>query len=327
MNKSNKCKLCGCNTDNFLCDPCFDKVTKAQYQSLNKTFLEGINTEYFSLSTSIAAACLSKSKEILKILEEETNIGKLKIKFDEKDRQKTLDTLTKSAKIDVFTTYYHSIETLFRLFFAHMDVPQCPWIELASLTNFRKFKELIKKASENELDSQKGRISEAFLGTKKHNEKSFLSKDKFDLSTNNINNFLIYFANDLLKNVQYNSYKHGFAVFPGKSSISFGELISHRGDSIMSLVTDDKSIWNKEVIFFECDLKISLVVIAQRLIEQIIGIAKCRYLGEKKTTVLNFENVNLDNILKHAGQSEPGYHVGSFREQLWPPLFKQKDSK
>lgn len=344
---SKRCKFCGLPSETIVCESCHFAERKKQFNELNKSFYSRFHENYFSTSQILAIACLAEPEDMLKVLAADLKYESITTGFTEDEIPgENRKSLEKWAKIEIGLTYFHAIETLFRLFLGHAypalyvsdnDLPLCPWLEISDLKSFRKFKMLVRQFMDEELERVPEKIAHVFLGFSEYpgNKVIDLTKDQWQQGLRNINEYLFHFASDLLNNEEYNAFKHGLAVFHGigKFQINDGSVIGKQGDALttLSLVEDsppvDSWIWAERLSFFDVDFRTALTMIAERLMKQIVNVAKARYLDKKDIQFQSFHAHSYQKVVAATSAGKNPIQILYPTIPLWPKLRKEKSPK
>lgn len=133
---------------------------------------------------------------------------------------------------------HHAVELILRLFYAHTDPEHkdCPWMGVASLTLFSKFKE--KVAASLEAGFDRSLIAETFLGGADPAEACIaMSPEQFTDAIDGLELLLSECARRLLSEAfLYNAIKHGLSTISldedtviAASTPHMGRVVGHRG--------------------------------------------------------------------------------------------------
>jgi len=122
-------------------------LSTRQIYKLNKEFYENYYSDYFGTKLFVLGSMFSNSDDFLKIINNsDIEVGVYKVESSTINGEE--NEITKFVKLELSVLYYHCIETFLRLFIAHSELKQCPWLELSRDTDYRNFKKKINKLSE-----------------------------------------------------------------------------------------------------------------------------------------------------------------------------------
>jgi hypothetical protein len=92
---------------------------------------------------------------------------------------------------------HHASEALLRLFFAHVEHKECPWLGMSASTDFREFKAKVSAALDQRFD--RAQIAMVFLGGMNPTDACIrLSNNEFDDAIDGLDLLLVDCANRLL---------------------------------------------------------------------------------------------------------------------------------
>lgn len=280
------------------------RLADLEIADLNRRFYSGYDTNYFLQKCLYLSALLKQPQAVSDTLAAGVEFKKLKFSVDAGD---FLDKLPANLKAEIVQTYFHAIETLFRLMFAHSATTDFPWLELSTQTSFKKFKQNVEKFTKKKyfvIPHEEG-IGSLFYGHRKRPEP--VPADSWDKTIRNIDEYLNHFAKDLLQSYAYNSYKHGLAAFPDELGFNFGgpeSMINVEKDDalfILSHEPDKKregyNLLNRHFIFSRWETKFALVFQITQLIENIIAVGRVRYAKGELKELHSFDRVSLAQML------------------------------
>lgn len=120
----------------------------------------------------------------------------------------------------------HVSETVIRLYLAHREIPQCPWLELARVRSPQKFKKRVEVLS-RQLDegSEDSHIRTVFYGNS--DRKTFkpkIDEGDWERGTSNLRSYLQCFVEVVGDSNAYNAAKHGLALVAGSSTLRMEAL-------------------------------------------------------------------------------------------------------
>ena len=185
---------------------------------------------------------------------------------------------------------HHTSETLLRLYFAHEDLPACPWLEIARVKGPGEFKDMVNRrfVDPSVEKERRSKVARVFFGSSDRKQLSpHPPIEAWNEGLDNIEAFLGHYARRFLDADVYNALKHGLAVRPGDALSQLGqdEFIKAEGPALeyLSLQADPigRKRWHRSTQWLELDRSIFFISIATRLMESLWSIARARYLEEK----------------------------------------------
>ncbi|ORW02654.1 hypothetical protein AWC15_06620 [Mycobacterium lacus] len=116
------------------------------------------------------------------------------------------------VRTEAVVIFHHAAEMILRLFYAHVDYPDCPWLGMASLVSFAEFKEKVAKSLSDGFDRSK--LAEVFLGGSSPRDACIaMSDEDFEDAIDGVNLLLGHCGHRLLsQSFLYNSIKHGLST-------------------------------------------------------------------------------------------------------------------
>lgn len=302
-----------------------EKLTQSQqsahFLALNREFYDNFHTSYFHQKNTYLVAIIANPSLVEESLKNGFKSGLLEIhKNDELPSDKETEQLLKNLKTEIAMNYMHSVETLFRLIFAHAGAHECPWLEICLETNFVKFKDKVRDFVDRkyfkDIEHRDGLAVLFFGSTRVPNQ---VDVKRWNDSLDKLDEFLHYYGGVLLSPFDYNSFKHGGAVFGNQLGLKFGELINVEKDDSLVYLTyengeskDDHKILHRETILTKWESKFALTYRLTSMVENIIAVGRSKYLKEDSMTLKTFEDVELhplisrkDNMLEPLSIKEP----------------------
>lgn len=281
------------------------KVT-AEIARLNKQFYTSFDTQYFMQKCFYLLVLLGNSQTAIDTLKQGVSFKRLQVKIDDKqDATQLSDKLEQNLKAEIATTYFHAIETLFRVMFAHASPTECPWIDLTTNSSFSKFKADVEAFTKNDLFQPNHNEGLTILFYGRTDKPESVPQDVWHKNIENIAAFLNYFGNELLKSYAYNSFKHGLAMFSDEFGFSLGEIMKVDKDDtlvFLSYADDEEHPGYKRLYrnysFTRWEQKWTLVHLLTPMLEQVINIGNWRY-NEGEYSVRLFEGYDLMKVLKN----------------------------
>ncbi len=267
-------------------------LSPRQIYKLNKEFYENYYTDYFATKLFILGSMFSNSDDFLNIINEnDVEVGVYQVDSDTINVEKS--EIIKFVKLELSILYYHCIETFLRLFIAHSEFKQCPWLELSRYTDYRKFKKKIHKMSKGKFDFAYDKldpdqiVTYILYGTEDLGEMELPGTITKELALETLKEWIIWSSKELLNVYDYNSYKHGLTVYSDSKGFELvgkdGKKIKEHGEGLVFLnkvKKVERYKWQKTFIFTPLDYRAVMVHILQGLIRNIINIGKRTYLEE-----------------------------------------------
>lgn len=203
--------------------------------------------------------------------------------------------------------FHHAAETLLRMFYAHLEQEDCPWLGIASSVDFTEFKRKLDRDLKAGFD--RDNIAQIFLGgVSAADAQIHLADDEFDDGVDAVALLLRYAAERYLsESFVYNAAKHGLSsVMVDNATMEFesessGRIRLHNGD-LQTYLHKNRlpGVKNEPVQWFvsatgtlpDQDLAVSLLI--QRAIESLWNVARRRYLAQQgQILVLTTNEVEL----------------------------------
>lgn len=293
---------------------------------LNTEFYEKYDVDYFYNKTIFLAGVLASPQEYLDVLSRGFEIGKIKI-----GKMPSTDTkwITNYAKQEIVINSYHSIESFFRLLFAHVERSDCPWLGVLDLRDFNSFKKRIDsllnrkyfKANHDEV------LSSMLLGSRE--AYTTLSDEDWSKNVKNMLDLLDRAGHDLLSTPDYNVFKHGAALFNTEMGFNFADVIkADKQDSFMFLSSttkkEEKKIikkYFKTYKFMKWEIRFATTVLVTRLMTNLLELEALRLGLKEGANVQSFHQYDLHKML------ETGIIPATISEGLFEQHIQRKKKK
>ena len=214
---------------------------------------------------------------------------------------------------------HHVSETLLRLYFAHEGLPACPWLEIARERHPGDFKRKVDQRFLSRIpsDQRRAKLAPVFHGAAERTAfGDDLPEADWTQSLDNIESFLVHYAQVFLEPGVYNAAKHGLAVRPGESMVQLGEsdLLKQEGPSIEYLAerkdSDGQRRWGRATKWIDVERTIGFIYMATRLIEAIWGIGRGRYVETAdRFAVAFFHKFGAPDLLPKEGVTLGQLHI------------------
>jgi hypothetical protein len=135
-------------------------------------------------------------------------------------------------------------------------------------------------------EERRDRIAQVFFGTDFAKLTPTPSEEEWNKGLDNIETFLVHFAQHFTNANVYNALKHGLAVRPCDvaTRVDEGEILKAEGPAIEYLSlranSDGERRWHRSTTWIRPDHSMGLVYIIARLMESLWSIARYLYLEE-----------------------------------------------
>lgn len=258
---------------------------KTEMDQLNKTFFDSYDPHYWKTKMNINMRMLN-------------NIDSLYDGFFPEEKVLTKTKVKQHLELEIHYTYYHMLEALFALMFSLLQDDVVPWIWLSSIkrNNLKKFNRNIGKILEAKYNEVFGLepdgVIKKFIYPNIDIENKTIQGINWAENVKALSDYMKCFAADLLDKIEYNSYKHGFRVFCGESSLAIGaqggnikhQVIAPSSTNMFLLVKEDSdAVLEYSVLHKTLDFKRSLKL------SEIAYVIICQAINTRKT-IINKEN-------------------------------------
>ncbi|WP_018599374.1 hypothetical protein [Mycobacterium sp. 155] len=142
------------------------------------------------------------------------------------------DVRMRYLRTETVAIVHHASEALLRLYFAHIDHPECPWLGMSTSTDFVKFKVRVYDALKEGFDH--ATIAELFLGgARSEDSKIDVPQEEFDGTLEALAFLLQDCACRFLGDAfLYNAVKHGLTAIDLDDDSAKMVLTGHDGESV-----------------------------------------------------------------------------------------------
>ncbi|MFJ3439880.1 hypothetical protein ACIPM2_01670 [Streptomyces sp. NPDC086081] len=249
-----------------------------QYPDLNREFYSSDPVTYFRNRYYLLLLAASKADQLDQLLangvsyEGITAQSELTEPTDEDERLHQAFLITEAEVL-----LHHASEALLRLYFAHEDLPECPWLEIARLTKFSEFKRRVAQLRDHSIPRE--HIGRIFLGSVPDQH-----DDERQLLIGAIERLLRIVARRTLEDAHlYNSSKHGLAVVSGPASLTItsdqtGASFDSSGPSISFLeLSGDRTKWCRTTRWLPAQQSLWLTNLVITEMRALWEIARARY--------------------------------------------------
>lgn len=204
------------------------KLDPRQFPELNAVFYSAKPSAFIKMRVQVLTLMGAADPFLAPAFAVDRPIGSLAFGGSEvplpEDRQRYLRT-------EAVTIVHHASEAVLRLFFAHIEHPECPWLGMSASTNFRDFKEQVDDALAGGFCRDD--IAKIFLGGEDPEDASVdMSADDFVETVDSIEMLLVDSARRFLDDsFLYNAVKHGLTAIDLDDESKM-EWENHEGERI-----------------------------------------------------------------------------------------------
>jgi hypothetical protein len=177
-----------------------------QFPELNAVFYGSDPAEYIKMRIESLSIMACDDEQLAPAFAADRHIGANRFT---PNTPPPLDARQRYVRTEATTIAHHASETLLRLFFAHLDHPECPWLGMSASTSFAEFKQKVADALERGFD--RADIATVFLGGADPTDACIqLSDTEFEDAIDGLDLLLTDCANRVLgDSFLYNAVKHG----------------------------------------------------------------------------------------------------------------------
>lgn len=257
------------------------------YLDLNRRFYDAEPAAYFETRLFGLMVLAARPDAVRSFLADGLTHAGLTLKVEASDVDPV--GIGRHVAIESQVLLHHVSESLIRLFLAHVELPSCPWVEIANERSPSDFKERVKTAiiARTMADGLLDDVKRLFMGRRTCPPQT--EQHEWDAASNNLTTFLVALAERWHADANiYNSLKHGLSALPGESSFTLtpdGEepRALADGTSVEFLETGrsvgGKRLWQLATKWLDVGESLALAHIACRMTESLWAVAKHHYLG------------------------------------------------
>jgi hypothetical protein len=265
-----------------------DNLAREQFPELNRQFYSGKLQPHDYLMHRYRGLFLAAQSpaSLASAFDSELSIGDLRATWYSTDEWDDLE-MRDYVSTESTVLLHHASEALFRLYFAHADSPECPWLAVARLRLPSHFKDRLSRfmsEAESEATAQSAML--VFYG---HGAVEDEKQEQWNALKDGLMLLLRHLGGRLLHEAPlYNSAKHGLSLVPGAAAMEFGDQsgplrVRADGPSITYLTVMDGQRgkrWAQETVWLKPAQTLALVLLALYQLGNLWHVARCRYAGE-----------------------------------------------
>jgi hypothetical protein len=279
-----------------MADPA-DSLSTTTIAKLNRDFYSLEPWSYLRIRLRNLILSAGRGLEMQELLAKGIEVDDFKIGVKNFEPADTLTELERGQQHAFMVTetevlLHHTAETLLRLFRAHEGDPNCPWIELASIRDFRRFKQGVKNLVAGLHDgSCVDTASEVLLG---RTEAASMDQDEWDALAANNAEWLAWLGEYFLNSDAYNAAKHGLGVLPQNIALKVTidetiDFLDGAGPCLEYLHSDRDEggvrHWHRTTRWLKPDRSFACIHIGCKLIERLWAVGEVRHGFGDSTTV------------------------------------------
>lgn len=266
-----------------------DNLAPEQFPELNRQFYSGkLQPRDYLMHRYRSLFLAAQSPEALACaFDNELSIGKLRAKWSSTDEEWDDVEIRDYVSTESTVLLHHTSEALFRLYFAHADSPECPWLAVARLRIPSHFKDRLSRfMSESKDDAVAQSAMFVFYG---HGTVDAAMQEQWTLLKDGLMMLLTHLGRRLLEEAPlYNSAKHGLSLVPGAAAMQFGDQsgplrIRADGPSITYLTVMEGQRgkrWAQETVWLDPTRTLAVVMLALHQMGNLWHVACQRYAGK-----------------------------------------------
>ncbi|OPX12577.1 hypothetical protein [Mycobacterium sp. AT1] len=276
-------------------DPKGRRLDPGQYAELNAVFYTADPVEFIRMRIESLSLMASTDEQLGSLFEANRIVGAAH--FGPMPPP-PLDARQRYIRMEAVMIANHASETLLRLFFAHVEHPECPWLGMSASTNFGEYKGKVATALDRGFDREA--IATVFLGgVGRVDSVVQLTDAEFEDAIDGLQLLLTDCANRVLDDAfLYNAVKHGVsavAVDDDEAKMTWQPLngepeIIHEGPTHVYLhkaashnAAKTEAHWWLTMEDSNPGRELSVSVLITRALGSLWDVARRRYLGESGT--------------------------------------------
>lgn len=209
--------------------PAGPRLARELFSELNATFYKDDPSEYLLTKIEAITLMLAPAEILAPAYASERVVGVSRRAGATVPSKEARDRYVRTECVLVL---HHACEMLLRLFFAHVEKQDCPWLGMAASVNFAEFKKKTDTALRTGFD--RGNVALVFLGgTDPTDTELDVEADEFDATVTAWQLLLETAADTILsESFLYNSAKHGLTVVHTDESTRMAFTPPDGGDPI-----------------------------------------------------------------------------------------------
>lgn len=266
-------------------DPKGRRLDPGQYPELNAVFYTADPAEFIKMRIESLSLMACSDEQLGPLFASDRMIGAAQ--FGSMPPP-TSEARQRYIRMESAMIAHHASEALLRLFFAHVEHPECPWLGMSASTDFREYKAKLDAALDNGFDREQ--IAAVFLGGVSRVDACIqLSDAEFDDAIGGLEMLLIDCANRVLgDSFVYNAVKHGVsavAVDDDEAQVAWkplnGEPVTHVDvhKKASPDAAKNEAHWFLTMEDLNPGRELSVSVLITKALDSLWDVARRRYLG------------------------------------------------
>ncbi|WP_425005767.1 hypothetical protein [Mycolicibacterium sp. S3B2] len=197
----------------------------------------------------------------------------------------------KYVRMEAVTIVHHASEALLRLYFAHIDYPECPWLGMSTSTDFAGFKKQVGEALEKGFNLDD--IAAVFLGGSDPEDAGIkMGKNKFKETAEALQRLLIECADRFLgDSFLYNAVKHGMTAIDTDAKLNWdwgngkqiqmmdGFVHGYLHQKLHPKATKNDGQWFLSLADSNPERDLAVATVITYAIDSLWDVARRRYMG------------------------------------------------
>lgn len=305
--------------------PAGPRLAHELFSELNATFYDDDPSEYLLTKIEAVTLMLAPAEALASVYESERVVGVFRRNGASVPSKEARDRYVRTECVLVL---HHACEMLLRLFFAHVDKQDCPWLGMAASVSFVEFKSKVSTTLRTGFD--RNDVAHVFLGGADPTDTDLdVEADEFE-DTVNAWQLLLETAADtvLSESFLYNSAKHGLTVVHTDESTQMAFTPPGGGDPVQLASGSQFAYLHKPQspgakggtewwvsltrTLPDQDIEVSLLI--QRAVSSLWNVARRRYTGQSGEVSIVAVRAVRDAI--HGPVAAEGSHVRTFVHEL-----------
>ncbi|MEU6579578.1 hypothetical protein [Nocardia sp. NPDC046763] len=299
-------------------------LARELFTELNATFYQDDPSEYLLTKIEALTLMLAPDEALAPAYAAERQIGIAR--FGGMPVRSRI-TRERYVRTECILVLHHTCETLLRLYFAHTEKPDCPWLGMAASVNFAEFKDKVARALDTGFE--RDAVALVFLGGIDPRDAVLRVDDhQFDDGVRAFQALLAIAAETVLsESFLYNAAKHGLTIVQSEDSTRFGfsspdgeGMPLHSGPQFAYLHkpqypgAQGQPEWHMSMTGPLPDRDIAVSLLIQRAMASLWNVARRRYLGQSGEVFL-ISTTAVDDAVFGA-VVEAGQHVRTYTLEL-----------